>query len=415
MRNPSHALCLPLLLLMLTVTRGGDVLRPGSPDEVGMSAEVLRDANAMVADAVARDDIRGAVLLVARQGCIVMHEAHGWRNVDGRQPMQRDSLLRMASNTKPVIGTAVLILAERGLLNLDDPIGNHLPAFDNSDYRNVTVRHLLAHTSGLRIKTLFINPLMQSDLQYPHAPTLQLEVDRFATVTPEFEPGATYSYNNAGYNTLGALIESCSQQPLEEFLTDNIYRQLRMDDTTNHPRAETLDRSCVVYARKPNEDGEPVWTVRFEQDTRMRSPFVRASGGMVSTAIDYAKYCEMHLNGGEYDGRRILRPDSVRAASSSHTDSVSEPMLDRDTGREFAYGLGWKVSPDGVYYHSGSEGTYAWIDPRLELVGLLLTQSPGGEIPQAEFVTRVTDACTDATTTPPPVSYTMKRDEPQRR
>lgn len=393
MRNLSHALCLPLFLLLLTVARGGDVLRPGLPDEAGMSAEVLREASGVVADAVARDDIRGAVLLVARNGRIVLHDAHGWRNVDEQLPMERDSLLRMASNTKPVIGTAVLILAERGLLNLDDPIGNHLPAFDNSDYRNLTVRHLLAHTSGLRIKTLFINPLMQSDVQYPHAPTLQLEVDRFATVPPEFEPGATYSYNNAGYNTLGALIESCSQQPLEEFLTVNIYRPLRMDDTTNHPRAETLDRSCVVYARKPDEDGKPVWTVRFEQDTRMRAPFVRASGGMVSTAIDYAKYCQMHLNGGEYNGRRILRRDSVHAARSSHTDGVSEPMLDRDTGRNFSYGLGWKVSPDGVYYHSGSEGTYAWIDPHHDLFGLVLTQSPGGEIPREEFVALVTTAC----------------------
>ena len=398
MRNQSLTLCLPLCLLLLSVARGGDVLRPGLPDEVGMSAEILRDASAVVADAVARDDIRGAVLLVARQGRVVVHEAHGWRNVDERQLMERDSLLRMASNTKPVIGTAVLILAERGLLNLDDPIGRHLPAFDNSDYGNVTIRHLLAHTSGLRIKTLFINPLLQSDEQHPQAPTLQLEVARFASVPPEFGPGATYSYNNAGYNTLGALIECCSQQPLEEFLTDNIYRPLRMDDTTNHPRAETLDRSCVVYGRNLNEDGEPVWTVRFEQDTRMRSPFVRASGGMVSTAIEYAKYCQMHLNGGEYDGRRILQPDSIHTACRSHTDGVSQPMFDRHTGREFSYGLGWKVYNNGVYYHSGSEGTYAWIDPRHDLFGLLLTQSPGGEIPREEFVARVTSACDEVNT-----------------
>lgn len=393
MRNLSHALFLPVLLLWLTVARGGEVLRPGVPDEVGMSAEMLDEANAVVAEAVARDDIRGAVLLVARHGRIVLHEAHGWQNVERGQPMWRESLFRMASNTKPVVGTAVLILAERGLLDINDPIGVYLPAFDNSDYRHVTVRHLLAHTSGLRIRTLFLNPLMEPDERHPHAPTLQLEVDRFATVPPEYEAGATYSYNNAGYNTLGALIEACARQPLEEFLTENIYDPLQMSDTTNHPRSETLDRLCVVYAHTATDEGEQAWTIRFGQETRMRTPFVRASGGMVSTAIDYAKYCQMHLNDGEYAGRRILRPASIRAATSPQTLDVSNSMIDHDSGREFSYGLGWKIAPDGVYYHSGSEGTCAWIDPVRDLTVLLLTQSPRGEIPRQEFFTRVRAAC----------------------
>jgi CubicO group peptidase (beta-lactamase class C family) len=285
------------------------------------------------------------------------------------------------------------MLAERGLLDIDDPIGRHLPAFDNAEYRDVTIRHLLAHTSGLRIKTLFLSPLMESDEQFPHAPTLRLEVARFASVPPEYEPGATYSYNNAGYNTLGALIEACAQQPLEEFLTENIYDPLEMVDTTNHPRAETLGRLCVVYARKADEQGEPVWTVRFGQETRMRVPFVRASGGMVCTASDYAKYCQMHLNGGEYKGRRILQAASIHAATRPHTLDVSTTMIDSESGREFSYGLGWKVAPDGVYYHSGSEGTCAWIDPGRDLVVLLLTQSPRGEIPREEFFTRVRAAC----------------------
>lgn len=393
MRPLSPALSLPFLLLPLAVARSGEDLCPGRPRDVGMSAAALRDASAVVADAVARDDIRGAVVLVARHGRIVLHEAHGWQNVELQQPLKRDSLFRMASNTKPVIGTAVLILSERGLLHIDDRVGRHLPAFDGPDYRDVTIRHLLAHTSGLRISTLFLHPLMQPDERFPQAPNLQLEVARFSSVPPDHEPGATYSYNNAGYNTLGAVIEVCSRQPLEEFLTENIYRPLEMRDTTNHPRAETLDRLCVVYGRKVSESGEPFWTVRFGQETRMRTPFVRASGGMVSTAIDYARYCQMHLNGGEYNGRRVLTPVSIRAARRPQTDHVATPMIDRDTGRAFSYGLGWKVSPEGVYYHSGSEGTFAWIDPSRDLFGLLLTQSPGGGIPREQFVARVTAAC----------------------
>jgi CubicO group peptidase (beta-lactamase class C family) len=391
MRNLCHALFLTLLLL--SAARSGEVLRSGRPDEVGMSAEALRGASAVVADAVARDDIRGAVVLVARHGRIVMHAAYGWQNVDEEQPMERDSLFRMASNTKPVIGTAVLMLEERGKLDIDDPIGRHLPAFDNADYRHVTIRNLLSHTSGLRIRTLFINPLLPADEGCILTSRLQSEVNRFASMPPEYEPGTTYSYNNAGYNTLGSLIEVCADQPLEEFLTDNIYDPLEMWETSNHPPAAELGRLCVVYARKTSESGEPVWKVRFEQETRMRVPFVRASGGMVSTAVDYANYCQMHLNGGEYDGRQVLRLESVRMAHTPQTGSVTRPMIDRHSGREFAYGLGWKIYPDGVYYHSGSEGTYAWIDPQRDLIGLLLTQSPGGDVPQEEFIARVTAAC----------------------
>lgn len=391
MRNLCHALFLTLLLL--TTARSGDVLRSGRPDEVGMSPDALRDASAIVADAVQRDDIRGAVLLVARHGRIVMHDAYGWRNVEEEQPMERDSLFRMASNTKPVIGTAVLMLDERGKLDIDDPIGRYLPAFDNADYRHVTVRNLLSHTSGLRIRTLFINPLLQADEGCFLTSRLQSEVNRFAAVPPEYEPGTTYSYNNAGYNTLGALIEVCADQPLEEFLTESIYRPLEMWETSNHPPADELDRMCVDYGRKTSETGEPVWKVRFGQETRMRVPFVRASGGMVSTAVDYAKYCQMHLNGGEYDGRQVLSAESVCEAHTPQTGSVSRPMIDRHSGREFAYGLGWKIFPDGVYYHSGSEGTFAWIDPQHDLIGLLLTQSPGGDVPREEFVALVTASC----------------------
>ena len=218
----------------------------GHPHCVGMSSELLQDGVQLFREAVEKDELRGAALLVARDGQIVLHDAVGWRNKERDLPMQSDTLFRMASNTKAVVATGVLLLAEDGELAIDDPIGKHLPAFDNDKCRLIKVRHLLSHTSGLRISTLFLNPLMKPSDEFPHAPSLQLEVNRFAAIGPAVDPGTTFSYNNPGYNTLGALIEAVSGQPLERFLTNRIYRPLGMCDTSNHPPADKLDRMLVA-------------------------------------------------------------------------------------------------------------------------------------------------------------------------
>jgi CubicO group peptidase (beta-lactamase class C family) len=184
-----------------------DVLHVGKPADAGMSAEMLQQGLKLFEDAVEKDDIRGAVLLVARNGKIVFHEAVGWRNKETQLPMQPDSLFRMASNTKAFVATAVMMLSEEGKLSPDDLLYKHLSAFDNEKFNEIKIRHLLSHTSGLRIKTLFLEPLMKKSSEFPDAPTLQLEVNLFAGVGPKFPPGTTYSYNNPGYNTLGAVVE----------------------------------------------------------------------------------------------------------------------------------------------------------------------------------------------------------------
>ena len=176
--------------------RAADPIAVGRAVDVGLSQEKLDVALAEYRRAVDTDEIRGAVLLVARGGTVVLHEPLGWSNKARRQPMRTDTLFRMASNTKAAIAVGVLQLVETGKLALDDPIGKHLPAFDNIKCRKMTVRQLLSHTSGLRIKSLFLSPLRKRSRQYPRAPNLQLEVDRFGAVGPAVEPGTSYSYNN---------------------------------------------------------------------------------------------------------------------------------------------------------------------------------------------------------------------------
>ena len=379
---------LPLLLIFI-VPAG--ILRAAPPEltdpaRVGMSAGKLEEAVTMFKEAIAADDLRNVVLLVSRNGKTVLHEALGWRNKEADLPMQRDNLLRMASNTKAAVATGILILAEEEKLDLDDPVGLHLPAFDNEQYRPVTLRHLLSHTSGMRIKTLFLDPLMEPVEGHPDAPTLKLEVNRFATIKPQFPPGTTYSYSNAGFNTLGAVIEVISGQLLDEFLNQRIYQPLGMKDTSHRPPADQVDRMSVVYQRKEGE-----WSVRFRQGTEMRVSFVRASGGLVSTASDYSRFAHMYLGNGKLGRTRILTRASVREATSHQ--SLSAYSQQQQSRRTSFYGLGWVTGLDGAFWHTGSEGTYVWVDPGRRLVGMVLTQSPGGTYLRSEFREMVNAAC----------------------
>jgi CubicO group peptidase (beta-lactamase class C family) len=347
-----------------------------APAEVGMSEAVLRAGVTLFEEAVERDDLKGAVLLVARRGRVVLHEAVGWRHREAELPMERDTLFRMASNTKPVIATAVLMLVEEGKLSLDDNVRAQVPSWDNHRSAFVRVRQLLSHTSGLRIPTLFLDPLMAPSAEHPGAPTLQLEVARFGEVGPDFPPGTSYSYNNPGYNTLGALVEIASERPLKDFLRERIYQPLGMVDSYNHEPDAPQARMARVYRRSEGE-----WTIQWTPGDPPDVPFPRASGGMVSTAADYFRFLELWRRGGALGDVRLVSEDSVAAATRDQTGSVSDQR----------YGFGWSVGPDGSFGHGGSDGTWAWVDPAREIVGIVFTQSPGGEIP-SEQLRRVVEA-----------------------
>lgn len=379
---------LPLFLLLCTPPLRAADLPLAKPADVHMSAKKLDEGVQLFRDAVKRNELKGAVLLVMRNGRIVLFEPLGWRNEAKQLPMRRDTLFRMASNTKAVVATAIIILADEGKLSIDDPVGKHLPAFDNEKCRGIRIRHLLSHTSGLRIKSLFLRPLMKPSKEHPRAPTLQLEVDRFAAVGPQKPPGTSYSYSNAGYNTLGAVVEVVSKQPLESFLTKRIYRPLGMTETTNHPVKSRFKRMSVVYERNKKTKK---WKVRFRQNSGMRAPFVRASGGLVCTVADYLKFCRLFLNRGVHNGQRLLSERAV-AAMTRHQTLNAFTEAARRKQRRF-YGYGWFTFRNGAYGHSGSEGTYVWIDPKRRLIGMVLTQCPGGELHRDDFRRIVTEAC----------------------
>jgi CubicO group peptidase (beta-lactamase class C family) len=368
------------LVLSVHARPAARALSYGSPASVGMDAAALARGVALFRDAVARDVLRGVVVMVARHGTIVVHEALGWRHHAYRLPMEKDTLFRMASNTKPVVATAVLLLEQDGRLRVEDRAGRYVASFDSYRSREITIAHLLSHTSGLRIGPIFYP--FDVDREDGAAPTLQRAVEKFGLEGPEVAPGTSYSYSNAGYNTLGAVIERASGMSLEAFLKTRVYDPLGMTDTLNHEDPAKLARMATVY-RGRNVDGSIQWTQGFTPDDPPDFPVIRASGGMISTAMDYGRFLQMYLDGGASGRDQILTEASIAKLTSPQV-KVNEHE---------SYGYGWMIAADGTYSHSGSDGTYAWVDPSHDLFGIVFTQSPGGLNPREAFQRLVTDAC----------------------
>jgi len=380
--RPRLRLCLCVFAAVAAATlplsaQGARALQYGTAASVGLDQAALDRGVDLFKQAVARDELRGAVLLVARHGTVVLHEALGWRHHGYRLPMEKDTLFRMASNTKPVIATAVLILEQDGKLQVQDHAAKYLPAFDVYRTRDVTIFHLLTHTSGFRIEPILYP--FDEELKKGETPTLQGAVAKFAKEGPAVEPGTSYSYSNAGYNTLGAIIERASGQPLEAFLVSRVYAPLGMTDTLNHEDATKLYRMAAVYqGHKVGDSGHVEFTQGFTPDDPPDYPVVRASGGMISTAMDYATFLQMYLNKGAYGSVRLLSEASVTRATTAQV-RVDEKS---------SYGLGWMVAPDGVFSHGGSDGSYAWVDPAHDLLYVGLIQRLGENSPALQKTTQ---------------------------
>ncbi len=399
---PDHLtviLCLALAPLLAAGCATGPKPLPHAPPEaVGMDGEKLDRAVDLYRRAVEEDELRNAVLLVARDGTVVLHEAVGWRCLEkgssekessgkassgngpsgngpsgGGEPIEPDALFRMASNTKAVVCAAALVLEEEGVLNMDDPVGRWIPAFSEGEFADITVRHLATHTSGLPRSPIFFDDLDEGT-------TLKREAARFAEkLELENEPGAEYGYSNVGYNVLGGVIEAAAGTTLDDVLRTRLFEPLGMDDTCNHESTADRRRMSDVYRLS---DGQ--WTLRWSPDDEPDYPLVRASGGMISSAADFAVFMQMLLDGGRYGRTRILSEDAARRAVS--------PLVEAGNS---SYGYGWRVDDDGVFRHGGSDGTYAWADPSNSVFVLIFTQSSRGENPRDEFIELVTEAIVD--------------------
>jgi CubicO group peptidase (beta-lactamase class C family) len=339
----------------------GAVLTPSAIRDAGLTDDAIRSAIALYRDQVGGGRIVGAVLLIARHGKVVVHDAFGWRDVQSNAPMEPTTMFRMSSNSKALTAAAVALLHDRGELQFTDPVSRYLPSWNHRRARTITIHQLLSHTSGIRIDAMFA-PGIRWPWSGPR--TLRSETDRIGNVGATGAAGE-YFYTNAGYNALGGLVEAIAGQSLDTFLRDEIFKPLGMVDSFGHEAADKLQgkehRLGPTYV--PRDGGG--WTATWTPADPPEVPFPRGSGGLVTTAWDYAVFIQMLLNGGIYGNVRLLRPETVRTMLTAHTPSGAR-----------GYGYGWGINDGGIFTHSGSTGTYAWGDPRQGLIVVALTQTP---------------------------------------
>jgi CubicO group peptidase (beta-lactamase class C family) len=375
------------LLFVLLITSSS---RAELPDSVLLG----RIAPAMQ-EFVDANEISGAVTVVGRSDGFAHVAAVGFRDLEAKKPMEKETLFRIASMTKPVTAIGIMILADEGKLNPDDDVAKYLPEFKNQmlvaekgkdtvtlkkPARPVKLRDLLTHTGGIASY-----PPGVDDVYDKRNRTLA-ETTLAAALRPlDFEPGSKWAYCNPGIDTLGRVIEVVSGESYEAFLQKRVFDPLGMTDTTFYPMADQVKRLALTYGK--GRDGHlvagPFALVGLPPHPRHPIP----AGGLVSGAADLAKLYRMMLNKGTLDGHRILSERAVAEMTRTQTGDIKTGFVDG-----MSFGFGWAVvkEPKGVtemlslgtFGHGGAFGTQAWIDPKRDLFMVLLIQRTG--LPNAD-------------------------------
>jgi CubicO group peptidase (beta-lactamase class C family) len=329
------------------------------PEDVGLSSFEVESLGDRVHKWVKQGKIVGAEVIVIKNRKIVLHEASGWSDRERRIPLERNSIYRIRSMTKPFIGTAVLMLAEEGRLSLDDTVATYIRSFDNEQSGEITIRQLLTHTAG------YVQGVYPSG--YWNVPTLREAVDKIGRMGPHHPPGESFRYSDLSTATLGALVAEITGGPVELFLESRIFVPLGMADTHTffEPNVDWAARMNSTYKR--DWFG---WKKYWDNTKKQEAPFFRASGGIYTTVFDYARFLSVWMDYGKYDGGRILSRSSVLEALKQ-TSAAN-------------YGYHWSIYDDstptgelGSFGHKGSDGTAAIAYPKLNMLILYFTQSRG--------------------------------------
>jgi CubicO group peptidase (beta-lactamase class C family) len=380
------------------------ILEYGKPEDVGMSDIQLEKAVSLFKIAVHENRITGVQLLVARRGKVVVHEGLGYRDLENQLPMQKNTHVRMASITKSVVASGLLKLTEEGLVDLEDYVSKYIHGFDKGLSSRIRIKHLLAHTAGFDYTYYnFVNDeITYTANEFYDAPSLSMEAYKIGLKGPRNEPGIKSVYSNFAYTVLGALIEIVSGQKLDVYLQQKFYDPLGMKDTSHKIYGIDPSKLSINYQKINGE-----WEI-FPPEI---PPFARSTGGLITTSWDFAKFCQMYLNEGAYGPQQILNPESVKKATSPlvedpyqhvYLEEVSRTLLSsnwylirdkRHLGLDIARGLVWVVSTDGSFSHAGFRGTFAYTNPKLDLIILIFSQSRAGGTPGQEFIEAVEASC----------------------
>ena len=412
----AHAIRLPALALVVFLTIGSLPAREPAqdkPDAARPAAGRWQRVHKLIQGHIDRHEIAGAVILVQQRRKPLLMEAFGKGDVESNTPMRRGTIFRLASMTKPITSVAVMMLVDEGKLRLDDPLSKHLPEFkdmtvlvptkDDRDkgyrlvkaVRPITIHHLLSHTSGITYRLL----------GHPHLAKLYAEagvsdgvvetegsigdnVKRLAKLPLLHQPGTDWSY---GLNTdvLGRVVEVVSGKALDEFFRQRIFKPLQMHDTGFLVPKEKRSRLAALYTVDDKKTIRRVGNGKIEAGPLVYSAtypiaddnhYYSGGAGLTSTAHDYGRFLQMLLNRGELDGKRLLKPETVDQMTRNQVPDRHDDSSVQGDGFGFGFGVvtGQEKPPcpasAGSCSWSGGFHTFFWVDPRRQLIGIILTQ-----------------------------------------
>jgi CubicO group peptidase (beta-lactamase class C family) len=382
-------------------------LSEATPESVGISTERLDRIDKMCEQQVSEGNLPGIVSLVARNGKIVLWKAYGMANNQEGIKLKRDAIFRIASQTKAVTATAVMMLWEEGKFRLDDPISKYIPEFKNPQVlktfqysdtswttvpakSEITIRNLLSHTSGIgygvidgdeRFKMIFHKAGIVDAFTTKNV-TIEENIKKLAKLPLHHDPGENYTYSE-GLDVLGYLIEIVSGVPFDEFMKTHIFDPLGMDDTRFYLPDNKASRLVAVQRKVEGKwEKYPVTFYDTDYPVKGAKTYFAGGAGLSSTAKDYATFLQMYLNGGEYNGVRLLSRKTVDVILSNQIGDIWGENSDTKFG--LAFELVTKTGQDkgGL----GSEGTFNWggyfntqyfADPQENIIGIIMKQTQG--------------------------------------
>ena len=372
-------------------------LPQAKPESIGLSPSRLQKLSDAFKREVDKGTLPGATVMVARRGQIGWFDAIGRQSPAASAPMTHDSLFRIFSMTKPIVSVGIMMLLEEGTFLLNDPIAKYIPEFSEQKVgvenngrlelvpprRPITIQDLLRHTSGIAYEHTG-NGLVQQLYQQSRVRSRKISNAEHAALVASMplmcQPGAEWNYSRST-DILGRLIEVVSGKTLGAFLTERILAPLQMAETAFHTGPENADRLAEPFPVDP-WSGEKVQLFDMLETPVMES----GGGGLVSTTMDYARFCQMLLNGGVLDGNRIIGRKTLQLMASNHLDP-SVKLESHLVPAGHSFGLGFAVrtlegmapfaGSVGQFFWSGMAGTFFWIDPKEELFAVFMSQGPG--------------------------------------
>ena len=396
-------LIIPFTFAQTTSIKKSPPLSEAAPQSVGIAPERLKKLDAMLEEAIQNDEIPGLVALVARNGKIVYHAAKGKADAVDGKGMSKDAIFRIASQTKAITSTAVMMLWEEGKFRLDDPISNWIPEFKNPQVlqnfrfadssftarpanKEITIRHLLTHTSGLgygvidgdeRMKMIYQKAGIV-DLYTTENISIGDNIKKLAALPLHHNPGEKYTYSE-GLDVLGYLIEIVSGMPFDQFLRTRIFEPLGMQDTWFYLPDAKANRLVKVQRKVDGKwENFPVTFYDPQYPISGAKRFFSGGAGLSSTAKDYATFLQMYLNGGELNGIRILSRNTIETMMKNQIGDLWSGA--KHYGLAFGVVTAQGVAEGGI----GSEGTFDWggyfntqyfADPQEKVIGIVMKQT----------------------------------------